>query len=210
MIFLPRLLSLISSFLQVKTGFHISALEQRAATASQEARNSLGVLLPPCLQSVSVLPPRLGGERGRCYSRQLARERLPLLPRPVATFCIMSTAWIWSVSAPLQTGRVEGRIQWAKSCLKLYLALAHPVTWEGARCFVSGGVAQTGDRLQLGQLRTGRWGLWLLGRAVQSEQGSKTEPSSRDGATARRQLSAFHSCLGIHGCVPEYMCMYVY
>lgn len=40
--------------------------------------------------------------------------------------------------------------------------------WKGAQCFVSGGAAQIGDRLQFLQLKTGRWGLWLPGRAVQS------------------------------------------
>lgn len=149
------------------------------------AQNSLwGDLLPPWVQSVSALPAHLGGgeERGRCYRRQLAQERFPFLPRPVATFCAVSAVESCSVSSPLQTRHVEGRIipfphtinskipwpQQVKQSLNLYLALAHSVMWKGARCFVSGDAAQIGDRLQFLQLKTGRWGLWLLGRAVQS------------------------------------------
>lgn len=84
----------------------------------------------------------------------------PFSPVPVTVYSI-SLPQKAAVSASLQARSVEQRIpfptlyseparsQQGKQSLELYLALARPVMQEGARCFVTGGAAQTGAGLQL-------------------------------------------------------------
>lgn len=185
------------------------------------ARNSLwGSLPPPWAQSVPVVPVHLGRESRRCYRKQLAQKRLPLLPRPVSTFCSVSTAQSYSTSALLQTRRVEGRTisfphtmhsktrwpQRAKQSLQLYLALAHSVMLESAWCCVSGGAAQAGDRLQL---KTGRLGLCLLGRTVQSES-KAAKPAEQQRWSYRRKVVVSISQLSGNTCMCPGIHVYVH